>query len=258
VLTGQILDTLPVWAVYLLTVLFMFAAMEGGYRLGKTRLRESIAKPDSGVGAIVGATLGLLAFLLAFVVSFAATIFNERRIFVVDEANAIGTAYLRSGYLDEPYRTDSRDLLREYVDMRLAAREPEAREMALTRSEKIHDELWSRAEIIARENPVDTIAIYIESINEVIDMHTERVHVGVGIRVPPTILLGLYLVALGTMFLVGMGSAYKENRNHIALILLILILSVVFLLIVDLDRSQDGLLRVPQQALIDLQRQLNR
>jgi hypothetical protein len=55
------------------------------------------------------------------------------------------------------------------------------------------------------------------------------------------------------MFLVGMGSAYRENRNHIALIL-----SVVFLLIVDLDRSQDGLLRVPQQALLDLQSQLNR
>jgi hypothetical protein len=57
--------------------------------------------------------------------------------------------------------------------------------------------------------------------------------------------LGLYLVALGTLFLVGMGSAYRENRNHISLILLVLILSVVFLLIVDLDRSQDGLLQVP-------------
>lgn len=256
-LTGQPLDSLPVWAVYLLTVLLLFAAMESGYQLGKTRLRELIARPDAGVGAIVAATLALLAFLLAFVVGFAANIFNERRELVVDEANAIGTSYLRAGYLDEPYRTELRDLLREYVDMRLAAREQETREMALTRSEKIHDELWSRAEVVARENPVDTIAIYIESLNEVIDMHTERVSVGLGIRVPPTILLGLYLVALGTMFLVGMGSAYRENRNHIALILLILILSVVLLLIVDLDRSQDGLLRVPQQAMIDLQRQLN-
>jgi hypothetical protein len=253
VITSQPLDSIPTWAIYLLTVLLMFTTMEAGYRLGKTRLRESIAKPDSGVGAIVGATLALLAFLLAFVVGFAANIFNERREFVIAEANAIGTAYLRSGYLDEPYRTESRDLLREYVDMRLAAREPETREMALTRSEDIREELWSCAEIIARENPVDTIAIYIESINEVIVMHTKRIQVGVGIRVPPTIVFGLYLVAVGTMFLVGMGSAYRENRNHIALIL-----SVVFLLIVDLDRSQDGLLRVPQQALLDLQSQLNR
>jgi hypothetical protein len=244
--------------MYLLTVLFMFAAMEGGYRLGKTRLRESIAKPDTpGVGAIVGATLALLAFLLAFVVGFAATIFNERRVFVVDEANAIGTAYLRAGYLEEPYRTESRDLLLEYIDTRLDARDPEKREVASGRSEEIHNELWSRAELIARENPSDTIAIYLESINEVIDLHTERIHVGVDLRVPPTILFGLYLVAVGTMFLVGMGSAYRENRNYIALIVLILILSVVFLLIVDLDRSQDGLLRVPQRALFDLQRQLN-
>lgn len=111
--------------------------MEGGYRLGKTKLRDSIARPDSGVGAIVAATLALLAFLLAFVVGFAANIFNERRELVIDEANAIRTAYLRAGYLDEPYRTESRELLREYVDRRLAAREPEKREMAITRSEQI-------------------------------------------------------------------------------------------------------------------------
>jgi uncharacterized membrane protein YsdA (DUF1294 family) len=59
------------------------------------------------------------------------------------------------------------------------------------------------------------------------------------------------------MFLVGMQSGYAENRDHIALVVLVLILSVVFFLIVDLDRSQEGLMRVPQQALFDLQRQLN-
>ena len=128
--------------------------------------------------------------------------------------------------------------------------------MTIARSEQIQDELWSRAEVLARQNPVDTIVIYITSLNEVVDMHTARVSVGLGIRVPPTILLGLYLVALGAMFLVGMGSAYGENRNLIALSLLVLILSVVFLLIVDLDRSTEGLLQVPQGALFDLQRQL--
>jgi uncharacterized membrane protein (Fun14 family) len=59
------------------------------------------------------------------------------------------------------------------------------------------------------------------------------------------------------MFLVGVQTGYGERRNYLALVVLVLILSVVFLLIVDLDRSQEGLLRVNQQAMIDLQRQLN-
>ena len=59
------------------------------------------------------------------------------------------------------------------------------------------------------------------------------------------------------MFLVGMQSGYAEKRNYIALVVMVMILSVVFFLIIDLDRSQEGLMRVPQQALFDLQRKLN-
>jgi positive regulator of sigma E activity len=99
--------------------------------------------------------------------------------------------------------------------------------------------------------------LYISALNEVIDRHAERVTVGLAIRVPPTVLLGVYVVALFAMFLVGVQTGYGERRNYLALVVLVLILSVVFLLIVDLDRSQEGLLRVNQQAMIDLQRQLN-
>ena len=74
--------------------------------------------------------------------------------------------------------------------------------------------------------------------------------------VPSAIIFGVYIVAFLTMFLVGMQSGNAENRSLIALIILVLILAVVFFLIIDLDRSQQGLLRVSQQALIDLQGQL--
>jgi hypothetical protein len=250
-------DPIPIWAIYLLTVLFLLAAMEAGYRLTIAKKRKQPAKGDAGVGAIAGATLALLAFLLAFVVSFAANLSSERRELVIAEANAIGTAYLRADYLDEPYRTESQELLREYLDVRLDTLDLEKRISSVVRSEEIHNELWLRAKQIARESPFDTISLYISSVNEVIDIHTERLIFGVDIRVPTILLLGLYIVALFTMFLVGMQSGYAENRDHIALVVLVLILSVVFFLIVDLDRSQEGLMRVPQQALFDLQRQLN-
>ncbi len=116
---NQPLDLIPMWAMYFLTVLAMLATMEAGYRLNRALRRKSPDKTDVGLGGMVGASLALLAFLLAFVVGFGANVNTERRHLVVDEANAIGTTNLRAGYLDEPYRTEARDLLREYTDIRL-------------------------------------------------------------------------------------------------------------------------------------------
>jgi hypothetical protein len=65
--------------------------------------------------AVVGGMLGLMAFLLAFSIGIVIGQHNGRKAMVVTEANAVGTAYLRAGFLGEPDRTSSRDLLREYV-----------------------------------------------------------------------------------------------------------------------------------------------
>ena len=123
--------------------------------------------------------------------------------------------------------------------------------------EEIHNELWASAEKIAVESPTPTTSLYLSSLNEVIDRHAERVAVGVDIRIAPSVLLGLYVVALFATFLVGVQSGDGETRNYLAHIVLVLILSVVFLLIVDLDRAQEGLLQVNHQVMFDLQRQLN-
>lgn len=256
-MTGQPLDAFPMPLLYVLTVLAMLLTMEGGYRLTKVSQRKSTDKTDAGVGALSGASLALLAFLLAFLVSLGSGIATERRNVVLAETNAISTAYLRAGYLEEPYRTESRDLLREYTDLRLVALDPLQGAAAVLRSEEIHNQLWASAEVIAMKNPWPTISLYLSALNEVIDMHTERVAIGVDVRVPPTVLLGAYIVALFTMFLVGVQSGYGIKRSYLAQIVLASILAVVFLLVVDLDRAQDGLLQVPQLSLYDLQRQLN-
>jgi hypothetical protein len=102
-------------------VIAMLLSMEAGYRLNRTLRRKSPDKTDVGLGGMVGASLALLAFLLAFVVGFGANINTERRHLVVDEASTIGTIYLRAGYLDEVYRTETREFLREYTDIRIQA-----------------------------------------------------------------------------------------------------------------------------------------
>jgi hypothetical protein len=249
---NQYIDMLPIWSVYFVTVVILLIAAESGFRLGKLLQKRWPDGAEIGVGTMVGAALALLGFLLAFVTSIAMGNFNQRRQLVVIEANAIQTTYLRAGYLAEPYGTTSRELLREYTSLRIKALDPSATEMAIARSEQLHHELWLMAEELAIQNPDPVIALYIESLNQVLDLHTERLNAELGFRVPPIIIFGLYLVAVLTMLLTGVYDSYREKHNLVALIMVVLIVSVVFFVIIDLDRSNVGLLQIPQKALINL------
>jgi hypothetical protein len=90
----------------------------------------------------------------------------------------------------------------------------------------------------------------------VIDLHTERLSAELGYRVPSIVVSGLYLVFLMTMALVGVYDSYSQRHNRVALTVMVLILSLVFVLVIDLDRSNAGLVTTPQKALLDLQARL--
>jgi hypothetical protein len=108
---------------------------------------------EAPVGSMVGATLGLLAFMLAFTFGMAENRFEDRRQVVLSEANAIGTAYLRAAMLPEPMRTDSRNLLREYVDVRLEGTRPGKTEQSISKSEELHERLWLEAVAAPEKEP---------------------------------------------------------------------------------------------------------
>jgi hypothetical protein len=206
---------------------------------------------------MVGATLGLLAFLLAFVMSMASDRYDNRRQLVVEEAQVIRSAYLQAGYLVEPYPQEIRSLLKEYIDLRIVT--PETQNdvaSAIVRSEEIQAKLWSLTEAVVKETPGrDEVSLFIASINETINLHNMRV-AALRARLPETIILVLYLVAALTMSMVGFQNSYNGKRNYFSALSVILIFTVVMMLIIDLDRPQEGLLKVRQQSLIDLQRQI--
>ena len=90
------LDFLPLWAFFLAVLLFVFGAVEGGYRLGRYRRNRAENEKDAPVGSMAGATLGLLAFMLAFTFGLAASRFDVRRQVLLDEANHTGEARARA------------------------------------------------------------------------------------------------------------------------------------------------------------------
>jgi hypothetical protein len=251
------LDVVPLWLLFASVALVTGFALEGGYRVGRWRRSSSTEEKEAPVGAMVGSILALFAFMLAFTFGMAGNRFETRREVVLEEANAIGTAFLRTRLLPEPQRYESARLLREYVDVRIrGVREGKVQE-AITRSEELHELLWVEAVKAGQSQPGPITGLYIQSLNETIDMHSKRIQVGLRNRIPFIIWIGLFALALLGMSSVGYHSGLAATRRSPAMLVLILAFSGVFFLIADLDRAHEGLLKVGQQAMVDVQQSMN-
>lgn len=247
------LEAIPIPGLLVLTVLLTLAAVEAGYWLGKWRRRRE-HELETTASATVGATLALLAFTLAFTFAMAASRYDTRKQLVLEEANAIGTTYLRALLLPTLQASEVRELLRRYVDARLeAAAQPGKRSEALARSEQLHELLWRQA-VAAGSAQADSVmtGLFIASLNDVIDLHAKRLAAWRN-RIPPTIWLFLYLTAVLGMASMGYHTGLTGSRRTAAVIFLTLAFSGAMALIADLDRPQQGLIRVSQQAMQDLQ-----
>ena len=251
------LDSLPIGGVFLAFAVIALVTYEAWFRIGRWWQEVTPEEKEGPTNMLVGALLGLMAFLLAVTMGMAADRFGARRDLVLAEANSVGTTYLRAGYLPEPAATESRKLLSAYVPLRIATSDLANTRVKISRSVEIHTALWSIAEELARTTPEsDVLALYIESLNETIDMHGTRVAAGLYARVPATILLLLFVGSALTLGMVGYSAGLTRRRSPLTAVAMIAILGAVVTLVVDLDRPREGLLTVNQQPLLDLERQI--
>lgn len=251
------IDSLPLWALFILILLVVLLSVEFGYRLGKYRRSRREEEKEAPLGTMVGATLGLLAFVLAFTFGLAAQRFDTRRQVLLDEANAIGTTYLRAGMLPERGQ-EVRDLLRDYVAARLDAVKPGKLDEGLRRSEEIQQKVWTAAETVGNKNPNSiAVGLFVQSVNQMIDLHAARMQAGIRSRIPTAIWVGLLTVAVLSLMAMGYFEGLTGTRRSLAVFAVAIAFSVVIELIADLDRPQEGVLRISQQALLDVQRSMN-
>jgi hypothetical protein len=252
------IDVLPLWVLLILGVAGLFLAMEGGYRFGLWRKSRADAEPQQAVGGIVASILGLVALLLGFTFNLAALRFDARRMIVLEESNAIGTTWLRTRFLPEPQQVESTRVLREYVDARLqGVQNPGQFEQASSRSEALQRLLWEQASAAVAKDPHSiSTGLYIESLNEVIDLHAKRLLLGTRSRIPVVLWLALSFLSLLGVAVVGYQMVLTDTRHSPAMIALVLAFACVLYLIADLDRGQEGLLHISQQSMIDLKQSM--
>ena len=249
------MNTLPIWVLFVASAFGIFLAIEIGYKLGCVVHRRAKDEKESPVSAISASILGLLAFLLAFTFGIASNRYDARKALVMEEANAIGTAFLRTDFLPEPDRAEAADLFRRYLDERVAAVRSgdmgRVRE-AVAGAERIQGRLWEMAVANARRDMnSDVAALYIDALNTMFDLHSSRVVLGQHARIPPGIWGALTILVLLGMSGVGYQTAIAGSRRSWTMPILAASFSLVIALIVSLDRPDLGQLRVSQQALMN-------
>ena len=248
------LDNVPYWAVFVGYLLLFALSVDIGYRLGRwmgPRADTLAESRKAQAGNVLGAMLALVGFLLAFTFGMAGSQFDARRKLVVNEANAIGTTFLRAAHMPEPHGSNIRRLLREYVAHRhLLDEEVTAETKAL--SEQLHEKLWAETTMVTQMDRTPVVSIFIQSLNETIDLHAERVDIVLWKRIPDTLLVALALLSVVAMLLYGYWMGWVARRHFVPTALLIVGYATVFLMVVDLDRPQGGFFQDSQQPLIEL------
>ena len=251
---ADLINAVPLWAMFALTLLLCLSSVEAGAALSRYLLRKSDRDPEAPLGSIVGSVLGLLAFTLAFTFSLAANRLDARKQLVLQESNAIGTTYLRAGLMPAREGLAIRNLLREYVALRLTVTKQNTPEV-MRQSEQIHGRLWAQVKLLSQEKDVDSElrSLLVASMNETIDLHQSRKTVALQYRVPSTVWSILYLLIVLATLALGYQIGMSGVRRLRGAPVLSLAFSLVLLMISDLDRPFEGFLHVSQQPLMDVQ-----
>lgn len=245
-------DATPLWAVGIGLVLAMGIAAAIGWFIRQRLVAASGDKEESGQeGYIVSGVLGLLALLLGFTFSLAIERYEGRRALVLEEANDIGTAYLRAQILPSPHRERVSHVLVIYTNNRIAlaeARGPGSERDALVQqNDRLLTDLWAETvAVMPSIRDAEFSGAFIESVNAVIDMDTSR-KVARALHVPSEVFLLLLIYQIISAGVLGF---VLYGRHGIVLATMLGVLfTLSLLLIIDVDRPTSGGVRESQRPM---------
>jgi hypothetical protein len=225
-------------ALFLLT-------LELAYRLGRRANARSAGASSGQVGAVQGATLGLLGLLLAFSFGAAGARFLERQDLITEEANAIGTAYLRADLLNEDHRAQLQDALKRYTEHRIEVSKRLRSGIdaaALEEIARFHDEIWDAARRGVEARPEATLAL-LNPVNDVIDLHSLRLAAGMK-HLPVLVLCILFGSSVLSLGVIGYGGGLAGQRGTALTVSLAVLITAALWITIDLDHPRAGIMRL--------------
>jgi hypothetical protein len=241
----------------------MLSALEFGRRLGRRRLARDPEGARSGSGAVEASVFGLLGLLIAFTFNGAASRFDERRVLIVEEVNAVGTAWMRLEMLADPARQQLQELFRAYLDSRIETYRKlpdlEACQAELRRTSELQNRIWAAATAACKtEDGRSLTMLLLPPLNQMFDIVSTRT--AAAQRHPPSIIFILLLVlSLSCALLAGYGMASARERSLTHMLGFALITAMAVYVITDLEYPRRGFIRVDSsdQLLIDLRQTMD-
>ena len=235
-------------SVSLLFLIGQLLCLEAGYRMGRRRIAQEGEKAHAGIGATEAAVFSLLGLILAFTFSGAQARFDHRLHLMVEEANAIGTAYLRVDLMPAADQPAMRGLLRQYTDSRIIALndliEDDAAAAHLADSVRLQEQIWKHAESACRnyaQHPCSMLVM--PALNQMIDMsatHTAAIRT----HLPGVVLFLLVCLALAGALLAGYAMSTRGRRSLPQMLLFSLTVSLTVYTVLDLEYPRAGLVRI--------------
>ena len=248
-----------------LLFLGMLLFLEIGRRIGIHRLADESGGPAEGTGAVDGAVFAMLGLLIAFTFSGASTRFDQRRDLIVEEANHIGTAYLRLDVLPAEAQPALRESLRRYLDTRLAAYRqfPDLRtaHALFAKANELQGLIWRQAaETLRGEGTLPGAPVLLlPALNAMFDITTTRT-TALQKHPPVIVFVMLFGLALAASLLAGYGMTGSKIRSRFHMLGFALVMATAIYVILDLEYPRLGLIRVEafDQVLVDLRESMNR
>ena len=256
----NLLDATEAWMIALLLFILMLISsyigkLTGNYIRKKTGTEEKL--PETS------ALIALLFFLLAFTFGMSGDRYDSRRKVVVEEANIIGTAILRSDLYPDSTRILFRNDFKDYVETRISYYEVGADVKGIFKADSLSQiisaKLWKRASTLSKD-PANLAATQqmIPALNDMIDITTTRLS-GEKAKVPQSILVMLFFLAMIIAFYGGYSEGRKGKIDWLVQIGFCVLVSLVVLFTLDLDRPRRGFVNLdtPNQTIIDLRKNFN-
>ena len=217
----------------------MLLLMEVGRQIALRRMAADSDGARTGIGTVEGALLALLGLLIAFSFSGAANRFDQRRQQIVEEAGAIGSAYMHIDLLPPDAQPKVRETFRQYLDSRLESyrRLPElARAKAeLERSKVLQNDIWNQAVAATRGEGYQAAALQIlPAVGKMVDISSKRT-AAIFSHPPQIIFIMLAALMLICSMLAGYGMASARSRNWLHMIAFAIMLALTFFVIRDLE-----------------------
>ncbi len=225
----------------------MLACLEIGRRVRLRRLSRNAGDSDEGVGAVEGAVFTLFGLLLAFTFSGAASRFDHRRELITQEANAIGTAWLRIDLLpaaDQPaLRAEFRDYVKARLDAYRDVSDAASTASANDRGARLQAAIWHDGIGAAQRAQPPVSNLVAPALNDMFDITATRQSATLT-HPPGAILLMLFALGMAASLLTGFEIGASRTRRLFHTLAFVFAISATIYVIMDMEYPRLGFIRV--------------